>query len=171
MHDTDPLLCARSFQIVRRTAVSPGGQEHSRTIVRHPGAAVILPLLGDGRIVLIRNFRVTAGRPLVELPAGTLDPGEAPIQAAHRELAEETGYRAGSMEPLVKFYSSPGVFDEVMHLFVAADLAEGPADLQHGEEIRTLAAPWHEALAMLRDGRIEDGKTIVALLYYLQFRT
>lgn len=171
MANDEVLFSARSFQVVRRTLTGPGGQGLVKEIVRHPGAAVVLPLLDDGRIVLIENFRIAAGRRLVELPAGTLDPGEDPAATAHRELAEETGYRAGSMEPLVKFYSSPGMLDEVMHLFVATRLEAGPADLQHDEDIRTRPASWDEALAMLADGRVQDAKTIAGLLYYRWFRS
>jgi ADP-ribose pyrophosphatase len=104
------------------------------------------------------------------LPAGTLEPGEDPLAAAHRELAEETGYRAGSMELLVSFFSSPGILDERMHLYLAKDLAPGPMDLQAGEEIQPVLVPWAEALCMARDGRIIDAKTLIGLLFYESFR-
>lgn len=166
----EPLFACRRFEVVCRTLTGPDGREQAREIIRHPGAAVVLPLLDDGRIVLIDNFRPPAARRLLELPAGTLDADEAPIDAARRELAEETGYRAGSLEPLARFYSSPGILDEVMHLFVATRLEAGSPDLQEGEDIRNVLVSWDEALAMVADGRIEDAKTLVALLLYARSR-
>ena len=105
------LLTGRMFQVVRRESVAADGRRHVREVIRHPGAVVLLPILDDGRVVLIRNRREAVGQHLVELPAGTLEPGEDPMAAAHRELAEETGYRAGTMELLVSFFSSPGILD------------------------------------------------------------
>ncbi len=126
----------------------------------------MLPLLDDGRVVLIRNCRVAVDETLVELPAGTLDPGEEPLETARRELAEETGYRAGAMELLAVFYSSPGILDERMHLFLATGLARGEPDLQGGEQIEPLIVPWREAMEMVRSGAIRDAKTLAGLLYY-----
>ncbi len=164
------LLRAKSFSVVRRRVAGPDGEVRSKDIVRHPGAAVVLPLLEDGRIVLIENFRVPAGRRLLELPAGTLDPGEDPAATAARELAEETGFRAGALELLVRFYSSPGLLDEVMHLFVATQLQRGEPRLQPDEDIRTRLVTWPEAWELLRGGQVEDAKTIVGLLYYAAFK-
>jgi ADP-ribose pyrophosphatase len=127
---------------------------------------VLLPLLDDGRVVLIHNFRITAEEHLIELPAGTLEPNEDPLAAAHRELAEETGYRAGRMERLAVFYSSPGILEERMHLYRATALVPGPTELQSDEEIDTLVTAWDDAMAMTRDGRIKDAKTLVGLLYH-----
>ncbi len=165
------LLRARSFAVVRRQVAGPQGRTVSKDVIRHPGAAVVLPLLDDGRIVFIENFRVPAGRRLLELPAGTLDVGEDPAATAVRELAEETGYRAGVLEPLVRFYSSPGLLDEVMHLFVATRLEPGEPRLQHDEDIVTRLLSWPEAWELLRTGGVEDAKTIAGLLYYAAFKT
>lgn len=164
------LLSARSFSVVRRQIAGPEGRVRSKEIIHHPGAAVVLPFLDDGRLVLIENFRVPAGRRLLELPAGTVDPGEDPAATALRELAEETGYHTGVLEPLVRFYSSPGLLDEVMHLFVATQLRQGEPCLQEAEDIRIRLLPWSEAWELLRAGRMEDAKTIAGLLYYAAFK-
>ena len=166
MSDSEVLLTGKIFQVVRKTLVSPGGKRRERQVIRHPGAVVLLPLLDDGRIVLIRNYRIAAEEYLIELPAGTLEPNEEPLAAAHRELAEETGYRARRMERLTTFYSSPGILEERMHLYRATGLQPGPTELQGDEEIETLLTTREDALAMIRDGRIKDAKTLVGLLYH-----
>ena len=159
------LLTADRFKILRRTRTDAAGKTHTREIIEHPGAVTILPLLDDGRVCLIRNFRMAVGQTLIELPAGTLSPGEDPLVAAHRELAEETGYVAQSIEHLHSFWMSPGILQERMHLYLATGLKAGKATLEEGEEIQPLIVPWHEALAMTRDGRIQDAKTLVGLLF------
>ena len=106
---------------------------------------------------------------LLELPAGTLDPPESPLECARRELAEETGYRAGRLAPLLSFYSTPGICDEQMHVFTAHDLTSGPPAPEAGEQIRVVSMTTDEALAAIGDQRIVDGKPIAALLYYNQF--
>jgi ADP-ribose pyrophosphatase len=166
MDSPELLLRAARFQVVRKTQITPDGKTHAREIVRHPGSVVLLPLLEDGRVVLIRNYRVAVEQWLIELPAGTLDPGEDPSTAAHRELAEETGYRARSLEMLCRFYPSPGILDEQMHLFLATGLEAGPASLEGGEQIEPCLVAWREALQMARDGRIQDAKTLTGLLYH-----
>ena len=114
---------------------------------------------------MIRNIRHAIGRELWELPAGTLDvPGEPPEQAASRELEEETGYRARRLTPLCEFYSSPGILTELLRAYVATDLTKTRQNLDAGEEIEVEKVPLVEALAMIRNGRIVDGKTIVTLL-------
>lgn len=166
MSDSNILLQARRFRVERAVQVTPDGVEHVREIVRHPGAVVILPLLDDGRLVFERIYRVAVGQTLIELPAGTLEPGEDPAETARRELAEETGYRAGRIRHLLTFCMSPGILDEQMHLFVAESLEAGPTALEPGEDIRPLLCTWNEALEMVRRGEIHDAKTLVGLMYY-----
>jgi ADP-ribose pyrophosphatase len=146
----------------------PDGSIVHRDIVLHPGAVVILPLLDAGRVVLLRNRRPATGETLWEVPAGTLEPGEAPEPAAIRELAEETGYRAGRWRKLHEFYPSPSILSERMFLFVAQDLTPGPMRLDPGEELTPHVVPWEQALAWATDGTIRDGKTLVALLLWQQ---
>src|SRR4051812_31287497 len=158
----ETLLVASRFTVVREFQETSKGRR-PREIVRHPGAVVILPLLDDGRVCLIRNFRISVKQTLIELPAGTLEPGEEPIKNAERELIEETGYRAKKLEQLHAFYLSPGILDERMHLFLATGLTAGETALEPGEEIENLIVPWEEAVQMAVDGRIQDAKSIVGL--------
>jgi ADP-ribose pyrophosphatase len=115
-------------------------------------------------IGLVEVVRTAVGATLLELPAGTLDRVESLADAAARELAEETGYRAGRLTAAGAFWMSPGILRERMHLFVAEDLTAGPQALEPGEQIQTRIVSWDEAVAMCRDGRIEDAKTIAAVL-------
>ena len=156
----------RRIKVAVEEETLAGGQVVRRDVVLHPGAVVILPLLEDGSVVLLRNRRPATGETLWEIPAGTLEPDEAPDLAAVRELAEETGYRAGSWRRLLEFYPSPGVLSERMFLFVARDLTPGPMQLDPGEQIEPHVVPWEQALAWALDGTIRDGKTLVALLLW-----
>lgn len=170
MTQPELLLDTSRFQVIQKYQATPNGPL-PRQIVLHRGAVVILPVLDDGRVVLIRNTRIAVDEELIELPAGTLEEGEDPQASAHRELAEETGYRARSMELLTSFFSSPGILTERMFLYLATGLAEGDTALEQGEDIRAMPVSLDEAIQMARDGRIHDAKTLVGLLYYSAFRT
>jgi 8-oxo-dGTP pyrophosphatase MutT (NUDIX family) len=127
------LLDSRKFRVEAVEVPDREGRTRTREVVRHPGAVVILPLLPDGRVLLIRNRRFAVNATLYELPAGTREPGEADDVGALRELEEETGYQARTLSPLVRFYASPGFCDEEMIGFVASDLdAERAATGRHG---------------------------------------
>lgn len=168
-HDTekaDVLLETSRFR-VERIGHGSGDQRRVREIVRHPGAVAIVPVVDDDHICLIRNHRVAVGRELIEIPAGTLEPGEEPLETAVRELQEETGYRADDMSALHSFFLSPGILDERMHLFVARKLTAGPPAREPGELIENLVVTNREAIDMVRRGEIEDAKTIVGLAIYL----
>ena len=140
-----------------------------REVVVHPGAVVVLPFLPDGRVLLIRNYRYTIGHSLIELPAGTLERNEDPINCAGRELLEETGYVAGRLKPISHFYASPGILTERMYAYAAYDLERGTAAPEEGEEIQLMPVSWDEAIDMVRIGEIQDGKTIATLLMYDRF--
>ena len=142
-----------------------GGQGwHTYQVVRHPGGAAVLALHDDGCITLIRQLRPAVGDFLLEIPAGRLAKGEDPQLCATRELMEETGLVAKDIVSLGVVHPSPGVFDEVVHLYLATGLCQGDAAPEAYEEISCQKVPLVEALAMAADGRITDGKTIVALL-------
>jgi ADP-ribose pyrophosphatase len=164
--DPQTLLETKRFQVVRVTRTSPAGKVHTREYIEHPGAVTIVPVLPDGRICLVRNYRLAVDQTLLELPAGTLDAGETPSKTAERELAEETGYLTGRLEPLCEFYMSPGILNERMSVFVASELVEGPPHREETEEIENLLVPLAEALRMVDVGEIRDSKTIAALLLY-----
>jgi len=171
MKSRELLLTAAKFRVARLRFEGPEGQEIIRDVVEHPGAAVILPLLDDGRVVMIRNLRRTVGKVLWELPAGTLDEGEPPEVCAAREVEEETGYRAGRVEPLIEFYASPGVLNERMYGFLATDLEPTSQALEETEEIEVFPIPQWQVRDMLKDGHIEDAKTIALLLYWMHLYT
>ena len=136
---------------------------HTFQIVRHPGGAAVLPLHDDGTVTLIRQLRPAVDVCMIETPAGRLDPGEEPAICALRELAEETGISAQKIESLGVLHPSPGVFDEVIHLFLATGLSHTEALPEEYEDIATVRLPLTEAVQMARDGRISDGKTIAIL--------
>lgn len=140
------------------------GHETTREIVEHPGAVAVVPLLPDGRAILIRQFRRPAGRQLLEIPAGTREPGEDAETCARRELIEEIGYRAGRIERLASFYTTPGFTDEYMDLFLATELtATGEDEPAEFEEALEIIRPG-DVPALLAAGEPLDAKTIAALL-------
>jgi ADP-ribose pyrophosphatase len=165
------LLVTRRFQVVRHRQQGSDGRQHTKETVQHPGAVAILPMVDEDHVCLIRNYRVAVGRTLIELPAGTLEPGEPPAITAGRELIEETGYHAAHVEKLLEFTMSPGILNERMYLYLATDLTPGNTALEAGEEIETLVTRWEEALRMAFDGTIEDAKTLVGLMYYDRLRS
>ncbi len=166
MAEPDVLFEGIRFRVVSLTQTMPDGSSHLRQVVCHPGAVAIVPLVDAERLCLVENYRVAVDETLLELPAGTLEPGEPPSETALRELAEETGYRAGKLEHLATFYTSPGILDERMFLFLATQLEPGEPALEAGEQIQTRVCTRAEALEMIRQGRIRDGKTLAGLLYY-----
>ncbi len=145
------------------------GDQATKDVIQHPGAVVIVPVLPDGRICLIQNYRVAVDREMIELPAGTLEPGEPPIETARRELIEETGYRALDMKPMMDLLMSPGILFEHMYVFVAFGLQPGDPNREHGEEIRNLLVSRSEVIEMLKSNTITDSKSVSALLYFLTF--
>ena len=169
LHESAALVHRGSRVTLRRTTLPrtgpAGGPPEPRDIVEAPDAVVVLPRLDDHRVVLIRNRRYAVHDTLWELPAGTLEPGEDPAAAAPRELREETGYAAERIEPLTSFYPAPGFCTERLHAFRATGLTEIGQDLDSTEQIEPVVVPWPETLAMVRDGRIADAKTIATLLY------
>ncbi len=162
----DECVQGRRIQVAERRVARRDGRTELREMVVHPGSVIVLPLLSDGRLVLIRNRRFTVGRTLLELPAGTLEAGEEPISCAARELEEETGYRATQLEPLLAFYVAPGVSDERMHAFLARGLTEAEQQLDETEQIEVVPLTLAEVLERIRRLEIEDANTIAVVLFF-----
>jgi ADP-ribose pyrophosphatase len=154
----------RKFDFLVDEVELPNGHVTQRDIVRHPGAVVIIPILGDGRVVLIRQFRYAAGKAILEIPAGTLEVGEPPLECAARELREETGYAAKELEPLLSCFMAPGYSDEVIHFFVERGLTAVGDDPEIDEEITLELHGLEEVRRMIAENVIEDAKTIVGIL-------
>ncbi|HXZ93420.1 MAG TPA: NUDIX hydrolase [Burkholderiales bacterium] len=155
---------------VRRDVVRlPDGSRSVREYVRHPGAVVMVALFDDGRVLLERQFRYPHGRDFIELPAGKLEPGEPHLETAKRELLEETGYVAADWRRLGVLHPSVGYTDEAIELFLAKGLTKQEARLDDGEFLEVLELPLVEAIAMVRDGRITDAKSIAGLLWVKSF--
>jgi len=145
----------------------PDGRTSLREIVEHRGAAVIVPLDGQGRVILVRQYRKAAEELLLEVPAGTLEPGENPIQCAQRELQEEAGYSADRLQPLPPFWSAPGFTTERMYPFVATGLHPQSARADEDERIEPVTVPLSQVPLMIRSGEIRDAKSIASLLMVL----
>jgi ADP-ribose pyrophosphatase len=155
---------------VRHDEVSePGGVVAGRDIVVHPGSVVVMPVFPDGKILLIRQYRHTAQNFLWELVAGRIDQGESPVAAAHRELAEETGYTARRLKKLLEIFPSPGFVDEVMWIFAATGLTQGAARPEEDERIEARRLSLREAERMIRTGKLRDAKSIAGILYCQRF--
>ena len=150
------------FAVERVAFRDDAGREVVKDVVRHPGAVTVIPVLDDGRLVMIRNWRIAVGGWLDEFCAGKLEPGEDPAIAAARELEEETGRSAGRIRKVGTFYTSPGFADELMHVFEARMLVEVPRRLELGEQIEVIVRAPAELEAMIVDGSLTDGKTIGA---------
>jgi ADP-ribose diphosphatase len=160
------IFSGRIFSVRRHTAIEPGGLRTTREIVHHPGSAVILPQFSDGRILLIRQYRLAIRRRIWELPAGTIDKGETAFQTARRELGEETGYTSKSWRKLLEYFPSPGFIDEKMTLFLASDIRPGPPHMEEDERIRTRAFSMVQLLRMMEKKKIVDAKSLVGLLFF-----
>jgi ADP-ribose pyrophosphatase len=162
------ILKNKLFRVVDEVAHDRSGFEIHRSIVRHPGSAVMMAVDAQRRILLVKQFRLPAEKELWELPAGRLDPGESPEEAAKRELREETGFDARKWTPLTTFWASPGYVDEKMTIFLAEDLTEGEKQPMEDERIEI---GWFEAdklRQMIISGEIQDGKTMVGYLLWTQ---
>jgi len=160
------IFTGRKIQVAVDETLGPTGQPVRRDVVLHPGAVAILPLIDADHVCLLRNQRPIVGATLWEIPAGTLEPGEPPDQAAPRELAEETGYLAKHWRKLAEFLPSPGVLSERTHLYLAQDLTPGPMNLEADEQIEPHIVTWREAVRWALDGTIQDAKTLIAVLLW-----
>jgi ADP-ribose pyrophosphatase len=146
------------------TVELPGGGEATREIVEHAEVAATVPLDDDGTVTLVRQYRLAVGQALLEVPAGLVHPGEPLLEAARRELEEETGLRAARLRHLVSFYVSPGFTDERVHLFLAQGLSQGHPQNAADERIQVVRLPLRQALALVERGDVQDAKSVIGLL-------
>jgi len=153
----------RVFNVTVDT-VREGELTYQRDVVHHPGSAVIVPVFDDGTVALVRQYRHPVVRYLLEAPAGTLADGERPEIGAERELKEELGLIAGSMEKLSEFFVSPGFCEEKMWVYLATELVQGQQQLEEDEQLDVVRLPISEALEMITSGEIQDAKTIIGLM-------
>ena len=160
-------MSGERFDVHRMRLLGDDGRTYAREVLRHPGAVVLLPVMDDDHIVMIHNRRPTVDETLLELPAGTREPDEAPEVTASRELIEEAGYEATTLRLLHKFYSAPGISDEVMWLYEASGLREVGACPEAVEAIEPVVMSRGEVEQMVRQGQVRDGKTLVGLYAWL----
>jgi ADP-ribose pyrophosphatase len=163
------LFRGRVFTLKRERVIEPSGVVTTREIIAHPGSIVVLPVLADGRIVLIRQYRHAAGQYLWELVAGHKEPNETAAEGVHRELLEETGYTARRIRELLRFYPSPGLLGERMDVFLAEGLTKGKAQPEEDERITQRIVTLRQAEKWIRSGKITDSKSIAGILYYARF--
>lgn len=157
------------FEIRRDELIEPTGVRTTREMITHPGSVVVLPVLADGRVLLIQQYRYAARQYLWELVAGRMDGGETPEQGAARELKEETGYSAKKLKIFLEFFPTPGFLEEKMYLLLAEGLTPGEATPEDDEKIITKAYTHKQLDGMLRSKKLRDAKTIAGILYYLRF--
>jgi ADP-ribose pyrophosphatase len=160
---TKNIYTGRVITVNVDTVTLPNGLTVDLEVVRHPGAAAVVPLKDDGTIILIRQFRHAAGGFIYEIPAGKLDPGEDPRVCAARELEEEIGYRAGQLDLHSSIFTAPGFTDEVIHIYKATRLTRGRQQLDRDEVLEVIEMPLVEAIRMIETGAIRDAKSIVGL--------
>jgi ADP-ribose pyrophosphatase len=162
----------RVFDVARDRVVEPNGITATREVIRHSGSVVILGIDDsqfETRVLLERQYRYAAGDYLLELPAGRIDSGESVLAAGKRELLEETGYTAKNWRKILCFYPSPGFLNETMSVLLAQSLRSGIAKPEADESIEHKLVPLSESVKLIRNGRIRDGKTIAAILWFAQF--
>jgi len=163
--DRKPVFKGNIIDVEVLTVELPNGRIATRDIVRHGGAAVIVPVTDKGEVILVRQYRKPYDKVFIEIPAGKLEKGEDPKICAERELKEETGYTAGKLEKILTLSPAPAYTDEVLHVYLATELTKGDADPDEDEFITAEVYPMEEALKMIKDGVITDAKTIAGLLF------
>lgn len=166
---SEVLFKGKVFGVRRDQVIEPGGHRVTREVIAHPGSVVVLPVLPDGRILLIRQYRFATRQFLWELVAGRVDEGETVRQAASRELIEETGYRAKKLRVFLEMFPTPGFLEERMHILLAQGLTPGQAEPEEDEKIINKSFSRRELEEMIRKNELRDAKTIAGLLYYFRF--
>jgi ADP-ribose pyrophosphatase len=165
----DLVFDGKLLKVHRDTVRLPDGSQGEREYIRHPGAVAVVALFDDGKVLLERQFRYPHRREFIEIPAGKLEPGEPHLDTAKRELLEETGYVAAEWTRLGVIHTAIGYTDEAIEIFLVKKLTQKSAKLDVGEFLEVLKLPLEEAIAMIRDGRITDSKTVIGLLWLKTF--
>ena len=165
----EDLYQGRVFGVRRERVIEPNGIEATREFVTHPGSVVVLPVFPDGRILMIRQYRHATGQYLWELVAGRKDEGESFVEGAHRELQEETGYRARRMTQMLDVFPTPGFLTERMIVFLAEGLSRGPAQPEDDEKITQRIFSLPDIERWIRTGKIRDAKSVAGILFYASF--
>jgi len=156
----------RVIRLVNRDLLLPNGRRTTFSIVEHPGAVAIIPVHANGDVVLLRQFRPSIGEEIYEIPAGTIEKGEAPLATAKREIIEETGFKARQWSKIAEFYTAPGFCTELMHVYVARGLTPATADGDADEVLKPVRVSIDAALKLVRTRKIRDAKSIAGLLIY-----
>lgn len=164
-----PIYKGKVIDLSVETVTLPNGATAELELITHPGASAVVPLKDDRTVVMVRQYRHAVGGYIYEIPAGKLHPGEDPRDCAVREVEEEIGYKVGTLEPLLSFFTTPGFTDEIIHIFIGKDLTLGTQDLGEDEVLEIIEIPLAKTIELINDGSIKDGKTIIALqTTYLQ---
>ncbi len=161
---SEQIYDGKVVKLYRDTVQLQDGKTSVREVVRHPGAVCVVPVTDKGEIIMVRQFRYPFGRVFLEIPAGKLDAGEDPRAAAMRELSEETGAEALQLEELGIYCSTVAIFDEKIHMYLARGLKFSAPHTDEGEFLEVVHMPFHDAVEMIMDGEIQDGKTQAAVL-------
>jgi ADP-ribose pyrophosphatase len=166
--DSENVYSGNLVDVVKDTVRLPNGILTVRETVKHRGVVTMLPVIDEG-LIMVRQFRHACGKTLLELPAGTLNPGETPDEAARRELVEETGYVPGRLKRLLHFYMSPGFCSEQVYLYLATDLSPAVQDLEADEVIHVVKVDVATALHLIERNEIEDAKSIAGILFFTKY--
>lgn len=153
-----------AIHLFRDEILLPNGNKGIREVVRHPGAVCVIPVTDEGEVIFVNQFRYALDRVTLEVPAGKLEKGEDPMEAALRELSEETGVRAEHIEPLDALYTSPALIDEIIYMYIATGISQGEQHLDDDEFVNVVKIPLNEAIDMVMSGKILDAKTQLIIL-------
>ncbi len=164
MISSEEIFNGVAVHLVKDEILLPNGNKGIREVVRHPGAVCVIPVTDEGEVIFVNQFRYAIGRVTIEVPAGKLEKGEDPTEAALRELSEETGITAGKIESLGAIYTSPAIIDEIIYMYIATDLKQGEQHLDEDEFVNVVKMPLSEAVDMVMHGKIMDAKTETIIL-------
>lgn len=164
MISSEEIFNGVAVHLVKDEILLPNGNKGIREVVRHPGAVCVIPVTDEGEVIFVNQFRYAIGRVTIEVPAGKLEKGEDPTEAALRELSEETGITAGKIESLGAIYTSPAIIDEIIYMYIATDLKQGEQHLDEDEFVNVVKMPLSEAVDMVMHGKIMDAKTETIVL-------